>query len=73
MKEWLSVLASDEFEGRAPGSPGEERTVAYLVDQFRRMGLRPGNPYGTYVQDVPLVGFQATATSGTIRAHATRR
>ena len=51
------ILASDEFEGRAPGSPGEEKTVAYLVDEFKKLGLQPGNPNGTFIQDVPLVGI----------------
>jgi Zn-dependent M28 family amino/carboxypeptidase len=51
------VLASDEFEGRAPGTPGEERSVAFLVDQFKKAGLRPGNTDGTYIQKVPLVGI----------------
>jgi Zn-dependent M28 family amino/carboxypeptidase len=55
--EHIRVLASDEFEGRAPGSKGEELTVNYLTDQFRKIGLKPGNPDGTYVQKVPLVGF----------------
>ena len=57
--EHIKVLASDEFEGRGPGTPGEEKTVAYLTDQFQKMGLKPGNPDGTFVQAVPLVGFQA--------------
>ena len=56
------VLASDEFEGRAPGSPGEEKTVAYLVSEFKKMGLEPGNPNGTYLQDVPLVGITSHPT-----------
>ena len=64
----IKVLASDEFEGRAPGTPGEDRTVAYLRDRFKALGLKPGNPDGTYVQDVPLVGFQATSASGAFRA-----
>jgi len=59
----IRTLSSDEFEGRAPGTPGEERTVAYLADQFKRMGLRPGNPDGTYVQSVPLIGFRATPSA----------
>jgi len=63
----IKVLASDEFEGRGPGTLGEDKTVAYLTEQFRRAGLKPGNPDGTFVQDVPLVGFQAKATSGTLR------
>ncbi|WP_435016647.1 M28 family peptidase [Tundrisphaera sp. TA3] len=63
----IKVLASDDFEGRGPGTAGEDKTVAYLVDQFKAIGLKPGNPDGRYVQDVPLVGFQATSTSGSIR------
>jgi Zn-dependent M28 family amino/carboxypeptidase len=51
------VLASSEFEGRAPGTPGEEKTVAYLADQFRQIGLKPGAADGTYFQNVPLVGI----------------
>lgn len=54
------VLASDEFEGRKPGSPGEDKTVAYLTAQFQALGLAPGNPDGSYVQDVPLVGIDGT-------------
>ncbi len=54
------VLSSDEFEGRAPGTKGEELTVNYLVDQFKQIGLKPGNPDGTYVQKVPLVGITPT-------------
>jgi Zn-dependent M28 family amino/carboxypeptidase len=53
----IKVLASDEFEGRAPASPGEEKTVAYLTAEFKKLGLAPGNPDGTYVQNVPLVGI----------------
>src|SRR5438874_2577703 len=51
------MLSSDEFEGRLPGSNGEEKTVGYLIDQFKKAGLRPCNPDGTYVQKVPLVGI----------------
>src|SRR5215470_1146308 len=51
------VLSSDEFEGRAPGTKGEELSVAYLIDQFKKIGLKPGNTDGTYVQKVPLVGI----------------
>jgi Zn-dependent M28 family amino/carboxypeptidase len=57
----VEVLSSDEFEGRKPGSPGEERTVAYLTQEMRRIGLEPGNPDGTYVQEVPLAGTTGTA------------
>lgn len=53
----IKVLSSDEFEGRAPGTKGEELTVNYLTEQFKTLGLKPGNPDGTYVQKVPLAGF----------------
>ncbi len=53
----VRVLSSDEFEGRGPATPGEEKTIAYLTTQLRQMGLQPGNPDGTFVQDVPIVGF----------------
>jgi Zn-dependent M28 family amino/carboxypeptidase len=56
----IALLSSDDFEGRAPGSAGEEKTVAYLSERFRELGIAPGNPDGTYVQKVPLVGFKAT-------------
>ena len=51
------VLSSDEYEGRAPGTEGEELTVHYLEEQFKSVGLKPGNSDGTYIQRVPLVGM----------------
>ncbi|HEY6211095.1 MAG TPA: M28 family metallopeptidase [Vicinamibacterales bacterium] len=53
------VLSSDRYEGRAPGTKGEELTVRYIEDQFKKIGLKPGNTDGTYVQKVPLVGITA--------------
>ena len=53
----IKKLASDEFEGRAPGSKGEELTVNYLTGQFKAAGLAAGNPDGTYIQKVPMVGI----------------
>ena len=58
----ITELASDEYGGRAPGSEGEELSVAYITEQFKNLGLQPGNPDGTYVQDVPLAGIKATPT-----------
>ena len=55
----IKVLASDEFEGRAPGSKGEELSVKYISDQFKKIGLKPGNPDGTYTQEVPLAGIKS--------------
>ncbi|SDL64271.1 Zn-dependent amino-or carboxypeptidase, M28 family [Catalinimonas alkaloidigena] len=55
----LRVLASDSFEGRGVATPAETLTVDYLTNQFRQLGLKPGNPDGSYVQKVPLMGFTA--------------
>jgi Zn-dependent M28 family amino/carboxypeptidase len=55
----IKVLASDEFEGRAPGSKGEDLSVEYITDQFKKIGLKPGNPDGTYNQEVPLAGIKS--------------
>jgi len=52
----IETLSSDEFEGREPGSHGETLTVEYIADQFKKIGLAPGNPNGTYIQNVPLTG-----------------
>ncbi len=51
---WIETLASDEFEGRGPSSPGEEKTIAFLEEEFKRLGLAPGNG-SSYLQEVPLV------------------
>src|SRR5437899_1227050 len=55
----IKVLASDEFEGRAPGTKGEELSVKYISDQFKAIGLNPGNPDGSYTQEVPLTGIKS--------------
>lgn len=60
----ITVLASDEFGGRAPGSIGEALTIDYLTEQFSALGLAPGNPDGTWVQAVPLVGITPQAGDG---------
>ncbi len=59
--EHIKTLSSDEYEGRAPGGRGEELTVQYLIDQFSAVGAEPGNPDGTWVQKVPLVGLTPSA------------
>ena len=61
-----ATLASDEYEGRAPGSVGEEKTVAFLTERFSALGLTPGNPDGTWVQDVPLVGITPLPGDGLV-------
>lgn len=51
----VTTLASDTFEGRAPGTVGEERTVGYLIARMQDAGLEPGGPDGQWVQTVPLL------------------
>jgi len=48
-------LASDEYEGRAPGTPGGRKTVEYLVEQFSALGLEPGGADGRWTHDVPMI------------------
>jgi Zn-dependent M28 family amino/carboxypeptidase len=54
-----ATLASDYFEGRGPGTRGEERTTSWLIDQFRALGLKPGGTNGSWVQEVPMVGVKS--------------
>jgi Zn-dependent M28 family amino/carboxypeptidase len=57
-RDAVRVLASDDFEGRKPGTRGEDKTVAFLTAEFRKLGLKPGNG-DNYVQQVPLVEIRA--------------
>jgi Zn-dependent M28 family amino/carboxypeptidase len=57
----IKTLASDEFEGRSPGTRGEDLTVRYLVDQLQKFGLKPGHPDGSFIQKVPLMGISSEA------------
>ena len=61
----VRLLASDDFEGRAPASAGEQRTVDYLVEQFKAAGVQPGGEQGGWTQAVPLVRAQV---DGPVRA-----
>jgi Zn-dependent M28 family amino/carboxypeptidase len=55
----IKALSSDDFEGRAPGTRGEELSVNYITDEFKKIGLKPGNPNGSFVQEVPLAGIKS--------------
>jgi Zn-dependent M28 family amino/carboxypeptidase len=57
MLENIKILSSDEYEGRAPASKGEDMATHFIEAQFRQLGLEPGNPDGTYFQNVPMVGI----------------
>ena len=58
LQEVTKELSSDAYEGRAPGTPGEEKTVAYIIRKYQEAGLKPGNN-GKWTQDVPLVEITA--------------
>jgi len=62
LKDVTKELSSDAYEGRAPGTAGEEKTVAYLAKRFAAAGLAPGNK-GSWFQDVPLVELTARNVS----------
>lgn len=61
LSQTVKVLASDEFEGRAPGTPGETKTVEWLSSRFRELGLEPGGERGSWTQAVALVRTQIGA------------
>jgi Zn-dependent M28 family amino/carboxypeptidase len=58
MSNMIRTLASDEYEGRAPGTAGEAKTIAYIAEQFRLAGLEPAGEGGGWMQRVPLVRTQ---------------
>ena len=60
--EHIRVLASDDFQGRKPFTPGEEKTTTYLAAEYKRLGLQPG-PDGSYFQAVPLVEITGTPSA----------
>ena len=60
LKRHIAVLASDDYMGRKPFTEGETKTVNYLVEQFRQLGLEPGNG-DSYIQSVPMANILATA------------
>jgi Zn-dependent M28 family amino/carboxypeptidase len=67
----IKTLSSDSFEGRKPGTEGGKKTVEYMEDQFKKLGLKPGNPNKTYRQDVPLAGIISNPTADfTVNGHA---
>lgn len=63
LEEMVRTLSSDEYEGRAPSTPGEDKTVAYLIEKFKAAGLQPGNK-GSWTQDVPTVEITAQNSAG---------
>ena len=56
LNDYITTLSSDEFEGRKPATAGGKKTITYLVDSFKEMNLKPGNPNGTWTQNVKMLG-----------------
>ncbi len=55
-----ATLSSDYFEGRGPGTRGEDRATAWIADQFQILGLKPDGPAGSWFQEVPMIGQSST-------------
>jgi Zn-dependent M28 family amino/carboxypeptidase len=64
----IRVLASDEFEGRAPATPGEQKSLAYIIAQCKALKLAPGNPNGEWLQPVALWGITAGGGEITVKS-----
>ncbi|HWA61907.1 MAG TPA: peptidase M20, partial [Caulobacteraceae bacterium] len=62
MSAIVREIASDAYEGRSPGTPGEAKTVAYLIARLKALGLEPGGEHGGWTQDVPLVRYEVAGT-----------
>jgi len=58
LSQTVKILASDEFEGRGPATPGETKTIEWLTKSFRDLGLEPAGERGSWTQAVPLVRTQ---------------
>ena len=63
MRSVTKELSLDSYEGRGPTTPGEDKTVAYIIKRFKAAGLQPGNK-GSWVQNVPTVEIEAQKPSG---------
>jgi Zn-dependent M28 family amino/carboxypeptidase len=67
LSEIVKTMAATDFQGRAPGTPGETKTVDYLIQRFKALGLEPGGAGGSWTQPVPLVHTKiGTATIAAI-------
>jgi Zn-dependent M28 family amino/carboxypeptidase len=63
IREMTKELSSDRYEGRGPGTAGEDLTITYIIEQFKKAGLKPGNK-GSWVQEVPLLEIEGKNYSG---------
>ena len=69
LADHIRILSSDAFEGRGPGTEGEDRTIAYIVGEWAKAGLEPVPGSATpWLQGVPLIETQATGGAATFKA-----
>ena len=73
MSDVTRTLASDAFQGRAPGTAGEDKTIPYLIEQFKAAGLEPAGEHGGWTQEVPMIRTQLTAPVEVSVSHAGQR
>jgi len=59
LREWLSFISSDDFDGRDTFSEGLGMTAMYLASQLKSWGVKPGGPDGSYFQRVPVLSVKA--------------
>jgi len=55
----IQTLSSDDYEGRGPATTGDRRTQHYLADQLAQLGLEPGGPAGSWLQEFEIVGISS--------------
>jgi len=67
----IRVLASDDFEGRAPATPGEKKSLDYIIAECKALKLAPGNPNGSWLEPVALWGIQSGGGEITVKSGAT--
>jgi hypothetical protein len=68
LRSHIKILASDEFEGREPGTPGEQKTIAYIMQQWQKAGLSAAAHDGSWLQPVPLI--RRGPAAATLQFHA---
>ena len=59
LSNYIETLSSDDFQGRKPATEGGKKTIAYLIDEFKKTGLQPGNPNGEWTQKVNMLGVKS--------------
>lgn len=72
LRQHIAVLASDDYEGRAPGTPGESKTITYIANQWSQAGLKGGMPDGGWYQPVELLSLTPAKAQLSVRGSGKR-